>query len=67
MMHFRDSEEMSLALKHTNVSAMQVGRGEFLATWMHHSLLDWSRCEGLVALHVNMRRVAAGGPSGAYL
>lgn len=42
MMRFRDSEEMSLALKHTNVSAMQVSRGEFLATWMHLNFCDWS-------------------------
>lgn len=32
---FHDAEEMSLKLRHTRVSAMQVSRGAFQSTWMH--------------------------------
>ncbi len=42
MQRFRDSEELSLALKHTNVSAMQVSRGAFQATWLQQCVADWS-------------------------
>jgi AraC family ethanolamine operon transcriptional activator len=42
MLSFRDPEEMSCALKHANVSAMQISRGHFGATWAHHEIDDWS-------------------------
>jgi AraC family ethanolamine operon transcriptional activator len=42
MPSFHDPEEMSSALKHANVSAMQISRGRFGATWSHHEIDNWS-------------------------
>ena len=35
MRYFRDAEQMSLEIRHTNVVAMQVSRGSFEASWRH--------------------------------
>jgi AraC family ethanolamine operon transcriptional activator len=42
MRYFRDAEQLSLELKHTNVAAMQVSRGSFEATWRHAQLRQFS-------------------------
>lgn len=42
MILFRDPEDLALALKPTNVTAMQVSRGEYLATWFGLAIEEWS-------------------------
>lgn len=39
---FLDTEELALALRHTNVRAMQVSRGRFQASLTHVPVGDWS-------------------------
>lgn len=42
LLDFRDSEELSLALRHANVSAMQISRGQFRAQLGLLSAGDWT-------------------------
>lgn len=39
---YRDAEEMSLAVRHANVSAIQTSRGNFLARLSQHFVTGWS-------------------------